>query len=95
MNTAIDSDDGNPVLRNKARAALSGWRSRIADLVRSGQQNGELRKTIDPDSVATVMIAALEGAVMIGGLEKTRQPLHVVGKHLEKYLLSLRASSKS
>jgi TetR/AcrR family transcriptional repressor of nem operon len=90
LNTAVDCDDGNPVLRNKARAALSGWRSRIVALVRSGQQNGELRKAIDPDSVAVVMISALEGAVMIGGLEKTRQPLHIVGDHLKQYLLDLR-----
>ncbi len=91
LNTAVDSDDGNPVLRNKARAALSGWRSRIAGLVRSGQQNGEFRKTLDPDSVAIVIISSLEGAVMIGGLEKTRQPLHIVGEHLKEYLLGLRA----
>ncbi len=89
LNTAVDCDDGNPMLRNKARAALSGWRSRIADLVRSGQENGELRKTIDPDSVAVVMISSLEGAVMIGGLEKTREPLHIVGEHLKEYLLGL------
>jgi TetR/AcrR family transcriptional repressor of nem operon len=94
LNTAVDCDDGNPVLRNKARTALSGWRSRIADLVRSAQRNGELRRTIDPDSVAIVMIAALEGAVMIGGLEKTRQPLHIVGEHLKEYLLELRVAKK-
>ena len=94
LNTAVDCDDGNLVLRNKARAALSGWRSRIADLVRSRPANGELRKTIDPDSVAVVMISALEGAVMIGGLEKTRQPLHIVGEHLKEYLLGLRIADK-
>jgi TetR/AcrR family transcriptional regulator, transcriptional repressor for nem operon len=95
LNTAVDCDDGNVLLRNKARTALSGWRSRIADLVRSGQYNGELRKTIDPDSIAVVMIAALEGAVMMSGLEKTRQPQHIVGEHLESYLLGLRVKSKS
>lgn len=92
LNTAVDCDDGNPQLRNKARAALSGWRSRIANLVRSGQENGELLKTIDPDSVAVVMISALEGGVMMGGLEKTRQPLHIIGDHLKEYLLGLRVA---
>jgi TetR/AcrR family transcriptional repressor of nem operon len=95
LNTAVDCDDGNPQLRNKARAALSGWRFRIADLVKSGQKNGELRQTIDPNSVAVVMISALEGAVMMGGLEKTRQPLHIVGEHLTEYLLRLRVAAES
>jgi TetR/AcrR family transcriptional regulator, transcriptional repressor for nem operon len=90
LNTAVDCDDGNAALRGKARAALSGWRLRISYLVRSGQKNGELNKSIDPDTVAVVMISSLEGAVMIGGLEKTRQPLHIVGEHLKEYLLGLR-----
>src|ERR1700735_5152258 len=30
LNTAIDSDDGNEVLRGKARAALNQWRADIA-----------------------------------------------------------------
>src|SRR6266404_7078605 len=28
LNTAIDTDDGNPVLRERARKALRGWRGR-------------------------------------------------------------------
>ncbi len=47
LNTAIDSDDGNAVLRGKARAALDQWRAGIADIVRQGQQKRELRKDID------------------------------------------------
>jgi TetR/AcrR family transcriptional repressor of nem operon len=93
LNTAVDCDDGNPALRKKARAALSGWRLRIANLVRISQQNGELRKIIDPDAVAVVIISSLEGALMIGGLEKTRQPLHIVGEHLKDYLLGLRTAA--
>jgi hypothetical protein len=66
---------------------------RIANLVRISQQNGELRKIIDPDAVAVVIISSLEGALMIGGLEKTRQPLHIVGEHLKDYLLGLRTAA--
>lgn len=94
LNTAVDCDDGNVALRNKARTALSGWRSRIADLVRTGQKSGELRNSVDPDAVAVVVISALEGAVMISGLEKTRQPQQIVGEHLKDYLLGLRADER-
>jgi TetR/AcrR family transcriptional repressor of nem operon len=94
LNTAVDCDDGNPVLRNKARVALSGWRERLVGLVRSGQADGELRKDIEPEPVAVVMIATLEGAVMMSGLEKNREPLRVVGDHLTEYLLGLQAHGK-
>ena len=92
LNTAIDSDDGNPVLRGKARAALDQWRAGVADIVRQGQHKRELRQDIDAGDVATVVIASLEGAIMMSRMEKTRDPLRTVGKHLEGYLQSLKAS---
>jgi TetR/AcrR family transcriptional regulator, transcriptional repressor for nem operon len=92
LNTAIDSDDGNPVLRSKAHAALEQWRSGIADIVRQGQRKREFRKDIDPAQVATVIIASLEGAVMISRMEKTREPLASVGEHLQGYLQGLKAN---
>jgi TetR/AcrR family transcriptional repressor of nem operon len=92
LNTAVDCDDGNAVLRGKARAALDQWRAFIADIVHQGQQNGELRNDIDAAGIATVVIAGLEGAVMISRMEKTREPLLTVGKHLAGYLESLKLS---
>ena len=91
MNTAIDSDDGNPVLRARARAALHEWRDRIVGIVRHGQQKRELRGHIDPAEVATVIIAGLEGAVMMSRLDQNREPLYAVGKHLTEYLETLKA----
>src|SRR5215472_6027335 len=38
LNTAIESDDGNPQLRNKARHALRSWLDRLQTIVREGQQ---------------------------------------------------------
>jgi TetR/AcrR family transcriptional repressor of nem operon len=91
LNTAIDSDDGNPVLRARARAALHEWRDRIAGIVSHGQQKRELRGHIDPAAVATVIIAGLEGAVMMSRLDQNREPLYAVGKHLTEYLETLKA----
>lgn len=91
LNTAVDSDDGNALLRGKARAALDVWRAKVTDIVRQGQQNGELRGGVDPNAVATIVIASLEGAVMMSRLEKTREPSDTVGAHLAEYLQTLKA----
>jgi TetR/AcrR family transcriptional repressor of nem operon len=91
LNTAVDSDDGNALLRGKARAALELWRAKITDIVRQGQRNGELRGGVDPAAVATIVIASLEGAVMMSRLERTHEPSHVVGAHLAEYLQTLKA----
>jgi TetR/AcrR family transcriptional repressor of nem operon len=91
LNTAVDSDDGNALLRGKARVALDRWRGRIADIVQQGQRHGELRGSVDPADVAAIVIASLEGAIMMSRLDKTREPLQAVGKHLTGYLQSLKA----
>jgi TetR/AcrR family transcriptional regulator, transcriptional repressor for nem operon len=93
LNTAIDSDDGNAVLRSKARVALDQWLAAIADIVCQGQQSRELRDDMDPTAVAVIVIASLEGAVMMSRMEKTREPLLSVGKHLAGYLQSLKAEA--
>jgi TetR/AcrR family transcriptional repressor of nem operon len=89
LNTAIENDDGNPVLREKARGALDEWRSVIAEIVCQGMRGGELRNDVDPIAVATIVISSLEGAIMFSRLENTREALFMVGKHLEGYLRSL------
>jgi TetR/AcrR family transcriptional repressor of nem operon len=91
LNTAVDSDDGNALLRGKARAALDLWRTKITDIVRQGQRDGELRGSVDAAAVATIVIASLEGAVMMSRLEKTHEPSQTVGAHLAGYLQTLKA----
>jgi TetR/AcrR family transcriptional regulator, transcriptional repressor for nem operon len=91
LNTAVESDDGNTLMRRRVRAALDQWRSTLAGFVRDGQASGELRGEIDCDAVAVIMISALEGAVMMSRLEKSREPLRKVGKHLESYLRALKS----
>jgi TetR/AcrR family transcriptional regulator, transcriptional repressor for nem operon len=90
LNTAVDSDDGNPLLRAKAHAALDHWRDTIVEIVCQGQRSREFRPGIDARQVATIIIASLEGAVMMSRMEKTREPLTMVGNHLEKYLQDLK-----
>src|ERR1700742_2482238 len=52
FNTAVDSDDGNPVLRARAQAALHDWRSALASIVKRGMAAGEIRHQVQPRSVA-------------------------------------------
>jgi AcrR family transcriptional regulator len=72
MNVAIDSDDGNPVLRGIAREAIAEWKKRIIETVREGIERGEIRAGTDPGRISNVVVAALEGALMISRIEKNR-----------------------
>jgi len=48
MNTAIDSDDGNPVLRSLALEGIQQWKQRICLVVERGKGSGEIRRETQP-----------------------------------------------
>ena len=86
LHTAIDTDDGNPVLRERAREALRGWRSYIVSIIRAGIKAREIRSRVDAKELATLIISSLEGAIMIYRLERTEEALRGAQAHLDNYL---------
>jgi TetR/AcrR family transcriptional repressor of nem operon len=97
LNTAIDTDDGNPVLRGRARKALHGWRKYIITVVNAGIKAKEIRPKVDPSKLATLIISSLEGAIMLVRLERTDEALRAVQAHLDGYLeaeVRLRSSNQ-
>jgi TetR/AcrR family transcriptional repressor of nem operon len=86
MNTAIDSDDGNPQLRGKARRALSSWLDRMQSIAEDGKRRGEVRSEVDSRELATLIITTLEGSLMLSRLQRKDDPRNVACRHLEDYL---------
>jgi TetR/AcrR family transcriptional repressor of nem operon len=86
LNTAIDADDGNPVLRTRVAKALRAWLSHLQAILEEARQRGETRPGIDPKAVAMVIVAALEGALMISRLQRNDEALRRVQSHLDLYL---------
>ena len=86
LNAAIDSDDGNPVLREKARAALRDWRKRLQAVIGQGIEAGEIKRKVDPQKLATLVISSLEGALMMSRLEKNSEALLAIQSYLDTYL---------
>ncbi len=86
LNTAVDSDDGNTVLRTQVAAALRSWIRRLQTIVEKARESGETRPQTDSKAVATVIVASLEGALMISRLQRNDEALRTVQAHLNKYL---------
>jgi TetR/AcrR family transcriptional repressor of nem operon len=86
LNTAIDSDDGNPQLRAKARQALSSWLDRLQSVAEEGKQRGEVRSNVDSAKLATLIASTLEGSHMVSRLQRKADPLDLACRHLEEYL---------
>jgi TetR/AcrR family transcriptional repressor of nem operon len=75
LNTAIDSDDGNPQLRAKARRALSRWLDRLISIAEEGRKRGEIRSDVDSAELATLIASTLEGSSMVSRLQRKDEPL--------------------
>jgi TetR/AcrR family transcriptional regulator, transcriptional repressor for nem operon len=86
LNTATDSDDGNPELRAKARRALGGWLDRLQSIAEEGQRRGEVRSDVRPVKLATWIASALEGSLMVSRLQRQDDALDLACHHLEEYL---------
>jgi AcrR family transcriptional regulator len=67
LNTAIESDDAYPPLKARAQDAMNQWRQLIIRLVDEGTARGEMQ-AVDGDEVATTIIVALEGGMMMSKL---------------------------
>jgi TetR/AcrR family transcriptional repressor of nem operon len=89
MNTAIDADDGNPLLRAHARSALREWLDDLEGLVIEGIAQGEIDPKTSAAGVASIIIATLEGSLMMSRLTNDRAPLSAAREHLHKLLDSI------
>jgi TetR/AcrR family transcriptional repressor of nem operon len=95
LNTAIDSDDGNPQLREKARKALDSWLDRIGAVVEEGQRRGEIRPDVDSAKLAALIVSTLEGSLMVSRLQRKDDACAMACDHLEEYLETSVRANKS
>jgi len=95
LNTAVEADDGSPLMRERALQALRQWQSRLSTITAAGIRKGEIRKGTSPKKVATLIISSLEGALMISRLERNHHALGEVQAHLNDYLETEVRSRKS
>jgi TetR/AcrR family transcriptional repressor of nem operon len=88
LNTVLDADDGNAILRRRAEDAMRDWVTFLADITRAGQAKGEIRSTVNPQELAILVISLLEGAFVSSKLQRSRNALVLAQQHLESYLES-------
>ncbi len=91
LNAAVESDDSNPALRKRANVILDGLRTAIVRILENGIRYGQLKSEIDTAHYATIIIASLEGAIMMSKLRGTDHDMHRVIRHLSELVVNLEA----
>lgn len=89
LNAAVEADDAHPGLRSEAVAVMKGFVQTLRGILRSGKKSGELSPDLDVDASAHVLIAQLEGAVMMAKLSGSLTAMRHTVAHLERWVASL------
>jgi TetR/AcrR family transcriptional repressor of nem operon len=83
LNAAIESDDTDPQLKEGALAILNNLRDSLIHILEKGKQYKQISTEIDSDFYATLIIASLEGAIMMSKLRGDNSDIEKVIRHLD------------
>jgi len=83
LNTAIEADDTNVVLKEKAAAAIVKWKKNVEEIIKKGIQAGEFKEITDPAQFALSMIALIEGGIMIAKVTNSQGSFDKILKTVE------------
>jgi AcrR family transcriptional regulator len=87
MNLAIESDDADPKLRAAAREAMSDLIGLFERIIAEGMEQGEFAK-VDARTLASSMVASLEGGIMLSNLYKDARYLESITNDLRRRVKS-------
>ena len=86
LNAAVEADDAHPDLRMAALKILIGLRASVISIIEKGIYYKQIKKGIDKEMYTTLIIASLEGGIMMSKLQGNDDDLKRVVKYLEKQI---------
>ncbi|HEV7526810.1 MAG TPA: TetR/AcrR family transcriptional regulator [Acidimicrobiia bacterium] len=93
MNTAIEADDTNSELRDRARESMTLWHRLVGRIVKDGKAAGTFEADLDSYALASTITASLEGALMLSRLYDEPAHMDRVVDHLVAHAESLRRAN--
>ena len=91
LNTAVESDDTHPLLKEKSAQAIYEWRDKLTGLISAGIKSGEFKEGIQPEQLALSIIALIEGGMMIAKVTDKVSNLDQVLKTVALLITQLKA----
>lgn len=89
MNSAIESDDGYPLLKKEVENTFKLWEREIEGILSMGQQKGEVNKGTDLVQFATGFIAQIEGGILLAKSMEDPGYFFRAMEHLEEQVTNL------
>ncbi len=86
LNAAIESDDAHPILRKEALKVLDTLQGSVVTILENGIRYNQIRKNTDKEAFAALVIASLEGAIMMSKLRGNNDDIRIIITFLERQL---------
>jgi len=90
LNTAVEADDGYPLLREKAVAAHQWFTAFIQKILDEGIATRELSSSLHTEAVASFVVSSLEGGVMASRLTRNNKHVEFVIQQIKHVLSTYR-----
>ena len=65
LNTAIDSDNVHPPLKERVTQAIEDWTNSVSRIVYSGIKRKQINKNAKPEQFASLFVSLIEGGMML------------------------------
>lgn len=89
LNVAIEADDAHPILRKGAVKILDILKDSLVTVLENGIKHKQVKSGIDTGFYATIIIASLEGAIMMSKLRGNNDDIRRVLDHLEQLITEI------
>lgn len=86
LNAAIEADDAHPGLRKEALKTLTMLRESLIRILQKGIEYHQIKPDIDKNFYAALIIATLEGGIMMSKLEGNDNDIRNMIEHLRAQL---------
>jgi TetR/AcrR family transcriptional regulator, transcriptional repressor for nem operon len=88
LNSAVESDDAHPVLRERVKVAMSELKDYIERLIDDAVASGEIKLDMPSSDFALIIISTLEGGGMLSRLYGDYGQLQLICKHVKTLVRS-------
>lgn len=86
LNAAVEADDTNLDLKIKAQKALVILKNSVETILFNGIKHQQIKPNTNIVQVATIIIATLEGGIMMSNLQDTNTDIDTVVTFLKKWM---------
>ena len=90
LNTAVEADDTNSLLKDRAAQAIMKWRRSVQNLMQGGVDAGEFKDGLDISRLALSIIAMLEGGIMISKVTNSQACLDKIMNTVELLIADMK-----